>query len=87
MNTTSKNFTIGAEVVRSKGDYVVGRKGTIINIDSVKSRAQVQWYGETKTWVKFDSLELTSIPYQIVPAKPTCKRTGRMFWPTYKQLS
>jgi hypothetical protein len=87
MNTTSKNFTINAEVVRSKGDYVVGRKGIIISIDFDKSRAQVQWYGETKTWVKFDSLELTSTPYEIVPAKPRCKKTGRCYYPTYRNLA
>ena len=87
MNTTSKNFTIGTEVVRSKGDYVVGRTGIIIAIDSVNSRAQVDWYTASKSWVKFDCLESTSIPYEILPAKPTCKRTGRNYWQTYRKLA
>ena len=61
-----KNATIGQQVVRSKGDYVVGRIGNIIAIDTEKSRAQVDWNGETKTWVSFNSLEPTSIPYEII---------------------
>ena len=82
-----KNIEIGNEVVRSKGDYVVGRIGTVVAIDTVKNRAQVQWYNETKTWVKLEVIEPTSIPYEILPAKPMCRRTGRMFNPTYRQLS
>lgn len=61
-----KNATIGQEVVRSKGDYVVGRTGIIVAIDSEKRRAQVQWKGDAKTWVSFVSLELTSQPYEII---------------------
>jgi hypothetical protein len=57
---------IGQEVVRTKGDYVVGRIGEIVAIDNDKHRYQVQWYGETKTWVSENSLELTSIPYEII---------------------
>jgi len=69
--TTMKNqsLTIGQEVVRSKGDYVVGRIGIIIAIDTEKNRAQVSWNGETTTWVSFNALELTSIPYEIVSYK------------------
>lgn len=66
MNTS--NFTIGLQVVRAKGDYVVGRVGNIIAIDTEKNRAQVSWNGDTTTWVSFNALELTSIPYEIVPA-------------------
>lgn len=65
---TTTNFQIGQEVVRSKGDYVVGRIGTIEAIDTTKNRAQVQWKGDTKTWVSFTALELTSIPYEIIPS-------------------
>ena len=60
-----KNAEIGQEVVRSKGDYVVGRVGTIIAIDAEKQRAQVSW----GSWVKFDVIEPTSIPYEIVETK------------------
>jgi hypothetical protein len=58
--------TIGQQVVRSKGDYVVGRIGNIMAIDTEKNRAQVEWSGETKTWVSFGSLESTSQPYEII---------------------
>jgi hypothetical protein len=57
-------FEIGQEVVRTKGDYVVGSTGPVIAIDSDKKRCQVQW-GNCKTWVKDDCLELKSIPYEI----------------------
>lgn len=82
-----KNIEIGNEVVRCKGDYVVGRIGIVVDIDTVKNRAQVQWYNESKTWVKLEVIAPTSIPYEILPARPTCQRTGRMFWQTYRQLS
>lgn len=72
------NLTIGQQVVRSKGDYVVGRVGTVVAIDFEKNRAQVQWHGNTKTWVAFNAIELTSIPYEIV------KRKGR--WPKYMPI-
>lgn len=61
-----KNATIGQEVVRSKGDYVVGRIGNVVAIDTEKQRAQVDWKGETTTWVSFGSLEPTSTPYEII---------------------
>jgi len=57
-----QNATIGLEVVRSKGDYVVGRVGNIIAIDTEKNRAQVSW----GSWVSFTAIEPTSIPYQII---------------------
>ena len=62
---TQSNATIGQQVVRSKGDYVVGRTGNIIAIDAEKNRAQVYWDG-LKTWVSFSALEPTSIPYTII---------------------
>lgn len=55
-----QNFTIGQEVIRIKGDYVVGRKGQVVAIDNEKNRAQVQWYGNTKTWVSFGAIGLTT---------------------------
>lgn len=61
-----KKFEVGQEVVRTKGDYVVGRTGLIVAIDTEKNRAQVDWKPDPKTWVSFNSLELTSIPYKIV---------------------
>ena len=81
---TTQQATIGAEVVRSKGDYVVGRIGTIIAIDSDKNRAQVDWHSADKSWVKFDSLELTSIPFEIIPAHAINKY--KWTWPKYKKI-
>jgi hypothetical protein len=82
---TTTQATIGAEVVRSKGDYVVGRVGKIIAIDSEKGRAQVSWNTSDTTWVKFDSLELTSIPYEIIPAHQVTKYKWAN--PKYKALA
>jgi len=62
---TKQKFEIGQEVVRTKGDYVVGRIGIIINIEG--ERAQVTWgKGNGNSKVAFASLELTSIPYLII---------------------
>ena len=58
---------IGSEVVRAKGDYVVGMIGTVIAIDTEKNRAQVNWLGGSKTWVSVTAIEPTSIPYEIIP--------------------
>lgn len=49
-----KEFLIGDQVIRSKGDYVVGRVGKIIEIDSLNRRARVEWEGSPRTWVKFN---------------------------------
>lgn len=76
-----KTFDINQEVVRSKGDYVVGRKGKIVAIDNEKKRAQVEWYHSPKTWVSFNSIELTSVPYSIIPEFR--KRDGRLSNPKY----
>ena len=81
------NTTIGIEVVRSKGDYVIGRTGIVIGIDTEKNRAQVDWHNADKSWVKMEVIEPTSIPYEIIAAKPMCRRTCRNFNPTYKRLS
>ena len=81
---TTQNFQIGQEVVRSKGDYVVGRTGLIVNIDLAKNRAQVSWNGDTTTWVSFNALELTSIPYEIIASYQKDKYTWTN--PKYKRL-
>jgi hypothetical protein len=72
---TPSNATLGQSVVRSKGDYVVGRIGEIIQIDEQKNRAQISWNGGSKTWVSFNALEPTSNPYEII------KDAGK--WPKY----
>lgn len=61
-----KEFLIGDQVIRSKGDYVVGRVGKIIEIDSLNRRARVEWEGSPRTWVKFNVIELASIPCEIL---------------------
>lgn len=66
-------FQIGDEVVRSKGDYVVGRVGKIIELDMEKKRAKVSW----GTWVLWTALEPTSIPYEIVQGKNFPKYIGK----------
>ena len=81
-----QDATIGVEVVRSKGDYVVGNVGEIRAIDAEKNRAQVYWYGETVTWVSLDAMELASIPYEIIRSKVRNSKTGRYPNPKYKQL-
>ena len=83
--TMNKTFQISQEVVRSKGDYVVGRTGLVVDIDSEKSRAQVEWYCDPKTWVSFTALEPTSVPYEIVDGAYN-KRTGRHSYPKYRKL-
>lgn len=50
---------IGEEVVRTKGDYVVGRKGIVVDTDPAKNRVQVDWYGNPKTWVSINVIEYT----------------------------
>jgi hypothetical protein len=81
---TNSNIQIGTEVVRSKGDYVVGRVGKVIAIDTEKNRAQVEWNTAPKSWVSFTSLELTSIPYEII--KPYQKDKYTWTNPKYKRL-
>jgi hypothetical protein len=86
-------ITIGSEVVRSKGDYVVGRVGIVIEIDAEKNRAKVEWnnaandWALPKTWVKMEAIEPTSIPYEILPPRPTCQRTGKSYWQTYNRIA
>jgi hypothetical protein len=57
-----QNASIGLEVVRAKGDYVVGRVGIIEEIDIQKNRVKVSW----GTWVSISVVEPTSIPYEII---------------------
>lgn len=82
MNATE--VKIGLEVVRSKGDYVVGRVGIVIAIDAEKNRAQVNW----GSWVSFTVIEPTSIPYEIKPATETKDRFGyhKFTHPKYVRL-
>ncbi len=58
-----QHVEIGQKVVRSKGDYVVGRIGEVVEIDNEKKRARVYWLSENlRTWVKFDVIEDINIP-------------------------
>ena len=84
-NMNATNVTIGLEVVRSKGDYVVGNIGSIVNIDAEKNRAQVDWVTSSITWVKFEVIEPTSIPYTISEHSYNAK-TGKHTWPKYNRL-
>ena len=54
----------------------------VVAIDEVKLRAQVDC--GIKTWVSFNSLELTSIPYEIIPAYQKSKSVFTN--PKYKRL-
>lgn len=63
MNT--QTVTIGLEVVRSKGDYVVGSVGVILELDAVKQRARVDWKNSNTTWVSYKAIEPKAIPYEI----------------------
>jgi hypothetical protein len=75
-----QNATIGLEVVRSKGDYVVGRVGNIIDIDTEKNRVKVSW----GTWVSVSVVEPTSIAYQIIEGYMNKNLT--FIYPKYKAL-
>ena len=79
-------FKIGQEVVRTKGDYVVGRVGIIIDIEN--NRAQVKWDGNGTSKVALNSIELTSIPYEIKPATETKDIRGhyKFTYPKYVRL-
>jgi hypothetical protein len=64
-----KTARIDQEVIRTKGDYVVGRKGRVIEIDTEKNRVRVNWYGNTKTWVSLNVIEATEEevkPYTVM---------------------
>jgi hypothetical protein len=64
-----KAAKLDQEVIRTKGDYVVGRKGRIVEIDEVKNRARVNWYGNTTTWVSLNVIEPTEKevkPYTVM---------------------
>lgn len=72
-----QHVEIGQKVVRSKGDYVVGRIGEVVEIDNEKKRARVYWLSENlRTWVKFDVIEDINVPYIIT-------HTGR--FPKYER--
>lgn len=80
MNITDAKIDL--EVVRSKGDYVVGRIGKIIAIDQHANRVQVAWNNLPKTWVKADVIEPTSTPYQILSGDDGKKKS----WPKYRVI-
>ena len=73
---------IGMEVVRSVGDYVVGRRGIVIEINVFKNRVRVEWIGETTTWVSVSSVEDCYVPYTIIPMSFD-KNGRRTAWPKY----
>lgn len=77
---------IGQQVVRSKGDYVVGRIGEIVSKNEIKKRVQVSWKGNSKTWVSVFSVEPTSIPYEILPTEYNGITGRRISWPVYRKL-
>lgn len=81
---TMSDTDLGMEVVRSKGDYVVGRTGLIIKVDAEKKRAQVNWVGNPTTWVSYGSIEPTSDPYEIIKGDFDEKK-HRPIWPKYKK--
>lgn len=78
------NIKTGLRVVRSKGDYVVGREGVVVALDAEKNRAQVEWDSAPKTWVSLTALEDASIPYTISEWSMD-KRTGRQSYPKYSR--
>jgi hypothetical protein len=75
-----QNALIGLEVVRAKGDYVVGRVGIIEEIDTEKNRVKVSW----GTWVSVSVVEPTSIPYEIIDGY--MKKNLTWINPKYKTL-
>ena len=79
------DFKAGFRVVRSKGDYVVGRVGTVIAVDLEKSRALIKWDAAPKSWVTFTALEDASKPFKLTEFS-ICKRTGRRSYPKYVAL-
>jgi len=80
---TIQEIEVGKRVVRSKGDYVVGRLGTIVGI--AEGRARVSWEGETTTWVKADVIEDAAKPYGFTEFKHD-RRTGKRSYPKYYRL-
>ena len=61
-----QKFSVGQEVVRSKGEYVVGRLGVILSIENEK--AKVNWQGCKISQVAISAIEPVAIPYEIIPA-------------------
>lgn len=80
-----KDASVGLEVVRSIGDYVVGRTGTVLNVDYSKNRVRVDWKGNTNTWVNTNCVEPLTIPYKIIPASFD-KAGRRTSWAKYNKL-
>jgi hypothetical protein len=86
-----ENAIIGLEVVRSKGDHVVGFIGDILEIDTEKNRVRVNWtnrgaWKALKTWVKIEVIEPTSIPYEIIKGYTKNNHLRTWVWQKYKTL-
>lgn len=77
----NQKFEVDQRVVRTKGDYVVGRTGTVIEIDDEKKRVRVSWDGEARTWVSFTALADINIPYEITRIKTD--QGGKVSYPKY----
>jgi hypothetical protein len=80
-----QKLKIGTEVVRSKGDYVVGRIGTILE-EVAPGRYQIDWGHDGKSKVSGGSIEPTSIPYEIIPGYDRKNKNGNWVHPKYKKL-
>lgn len=60
----------------------------VIELDEIKKRARIAWYGETKTWVSCMAIEPTDIPYEIkMPdlTKSPYDRLNGARYPIYKR--
>jgi hypothetical protein len=64
----NNELKIGQQVVRTKGQDMVGAIGAILSIDNAKNKVRVDW-GNITTTININSVALTSIPYRIQEAK------------------
>ena len=75
---------VGLKVVRSKGDYVVGRVGVIVELSDDMSRVRVSWENYNTTWVKLEVIEDAAIPYEIVTYTTRKQGLGEWQMPRYE---
>lgn len=83
-----KEAQIGQEVVRTKGQDMIGCIGNILDINYDKNKVVVSW-GHNKTTLDINSIEPTSKPYKIEEAyNYQDKRTGafKIIWAKYIAL-